>query len=357
MRDYLRSVTSRAWTTTSTKHLLTNEVYRGVLQFGQWRNEAAWEPVIDPSTWQAVQDAVARIGSERGPRPESASDFTYYLRGRVHCPHCGCLYTQASHHGRNRRVHYYLCLQHKRRGDCPVGRINAAHLHETALHFLHYTASHKTVLHKLIAQSGGWGQADEAQTAQRGLLAKKKQFLEMQIANFVKAVGEGRCSPSIMAALEKAEAEQQAVQTQLEDAERAVRQATRKRPTAERVAQAWGRIGEVWPVLSEEEREGVLGGVVQGVTVTGKEEVTLELLPMPLPLDPSAISHSLGFNLERELGAGVGLEPTTFGLCMLLQLLLPGEPVRSLDFLFILALRSKESAIKSLHLPPTAFPH
>ena len=44
---YLNTVTLRHWTTTSVKNLLTNEVYKGVLHFGQWRKEDAWEPIID----------------------------------------------------------------------------------------------------------------------------------------------------------------------------------------------------------------------------------------------------------------------------------------------------------------------
>ncbi len=34
VREYLHAVTPRKWTTTSVKNLLTNEVYKGVLQFG-----------------------------------------------------------------------------------------------------------------------------------------------------------------------------------------------------------------------------------------------------------------------------------------------------------------------------------
>ena len=46
VREYLNAVTSRQWTTTTVKNLLNNEVYKGVLQFGDWRKENCWTPVV-----------------------------------------------------------------------------------------------------------------------------------------------------------------------------------------------------------------------------------------------------------------------------------------------------------------------
>src|SRR5262249_16636246 len=51
-----------------------------------------------------------------------------------------------------------------------------------------------------------------------------------------------------------------------------------------------------------------------------------------------------------DLVAGGGFEPPTSGLCLLLQLSLPGEPVRSLDFPFTLGQTVRVPHIKSLHV-------
>ena len=69
--EYLSVVAPRNWTTTAVKRLLTNEAYeayKGVLQFGDWRKEGAWMPVVDPETWQAVQDALDAPGRRSGPQ-------------------------------------------------------------------------------------------------------------------------------------------------------------------------------------------------------------------------------------------------------------------------------------------------
>ena len=312
IREYLNSLTSRKWTVMTVKNLLTNPVYKGDIVFGQWQNVGAYEPVVDGETWEAVQTIIA--ARQYHPAREKADDFTYYLHGRVHCLHCGCPYTQSSAWGRSTRVHYYVCQTTNRtasRGGsgsgnrlCPIGRVNAERVHATVLGYMDHAATHRTFMHKLIAQSGGWGSADDAQKALRGQLGKQKQAIEMRIANYIKAIGEGRMSGALLAALEKVEAEKETVCRQIEEAESAIQSATIQRPTAGQVQEAWGNIGRVWNVLSEEERADLLSSVVQSVEVTEKESVTLELLPWSHSLGSFAQNHSERFGLCTPNGSG-----------------------------------------------------
>jgi len=303
VREYLNDVTPRRWTTTTVKNLLTNEVYKGILVFGQWRKEDAWEPAVEPAVWNAVQEAVAARTS-RPPRVK-ADEFIYYLHGKVQCPHCGCPFTQSGAWGRSGRVHYYVCQttnrNNKSRPPCPIGRVNAERVHYTVLSYMEYTATHRTVMHKLIAQSGGWGNAGDAQKALRGQLGKQKQALEMRIANYVKAIGDGRMSAALLTALDKVEAEKEAVCRQMQEADQEIASQTVQRPTAAQVSEAWGSIGRVWPVLTEEERTDLLSSIVQVVEVTEKESVTLELLPVIM--SHSLTSHSRGFGLCTPIGS------------------------------------------------------
>ena len=299
VREYLNAVTLRQWTTTTVKSLLTNETYKGVCQFGQWRREGAWTPLVDPETWQAVQEALDGPGRRSG-RSDVTDPYVYYLRGRVRCPHCGCPCTQAGFHGRINKVHYYVCQKANRHEKCPIGRMNADRLHLTVLDYMRHASSHWTVMRKLISESGGWGSADEAQKALRGQLGKQKQALEMRIGNYIKAIGDGRDSPALMAALDKAEAEKEVVTRQMAEADQQIEAATIPRPTTGQVQEAWGEVLRVWEVLTEDERADLLGSIVQVVEMTEKESVTLELLPMP----HSLISYSNRFELKSRMGVG-----------------------------------------------------
>ena len=58
---------------------------------------------------------------------------------------------------------------------------------------------------------------------------------------------------------------------------------------------------------TEEERKEVMNGLVQEVVVTEKDRVHLRLSPI-------ASVHGQLIAINSRMGAGVGLEPTTFGL-------------------------------------------
>ncbi len=308
-RVYLTSETGRIWTTTETKRLLTDERYTGVALFGQWRKEDAHPSLIARETWEEAQNTLRRCPARL---PNADSPFAYYLRGRVRCPHCGTPYTQLSVNrtsaNRSKRLHYYVCLSaQKGRTKCPVTRLNAEALHYTVLHEIERAARHTTVMHQRIAASGGWGSADDAQKALRGGLGKHKQLLEARITRYVKRIGDGVDSPSLVTALGKDEESLVAVTQQISQAEQEITAATVKRPTAAQLQAVWGRVVALWPTMTEEEREDVLGGLLDYVEVKTKDRVLLQFLPI-------AEVHGRMLVPKRQLGAGVGLEPTTSGL-------------------------------------------
>ena len=68
---------------------------------------------------------------------------------------------------------------------------------------------------------------------------------------------------------------------------------------------------ELWDDVPEEERQELMGCFVRSVEMTEKETVTIELLPVIMS---PPLFYSKGFELNPNLGAGVGLEPTTSGL-------------------------------------------
>ena len=68
---------------------------------------------------------------------------------------------------------------------------------------------------------------------------------------------------------------------------------------------------DLWEVATEEERDELTGCFAYSVEMTEKKTVTIELLPVIMS---PPLFYSKGFELNPNLGAGVGLEPTTSGL-------------------------------------------
>lgn len=305
VRRYLKSVSNRAWTNNTVKYLLTNEIYIGNYSFGDWRKEDAHEAIIDKDTWAAVQSIINKSSAKRVREPKT-DDYTYYLRGLVKCPHCGCSYTNGMAKGG--AVRYYQCLHDtKHITDCPVGRINANALHASVLRELKRAAEHWTVMHQIISQSGGWQNADEAKKKLRGQLAKKLQFKAVQIGNITNAISQGGSLDSLLATLRKFEQEKVEIEQQLNQVDDEIAASTFQRPTAQQVQVVWSRLIDLWEEASEEERAEIMQAIVQEVVVEEKTRVSLVLTSIPE-------THEVKFAINKEMGAGRGFEPLTFGL-------------------------------------------
>jgi hypothetical protein len=80
-----------------------------------------------------------------------------------------------------------------------------------------------------------------------------------------------------------------------------------RRPDVEEVCAVWGRIVELWGAATDNERETILQAIVGRVEMTEKESGTCALAFLPQVPDSR-------FELTDQMGAGVGFEPTTFGL-------------------------------------------
>lgn len=278
VRDYLNRTTVRRWTSTTTKYLLTSSTYIGIQTVGEWRNDNAHAPLVDRDLWESAQDVFRGRALRR--IPEARPDFTYYLQGVVKCPHCGCSYTPAS--AKSGAVRYYSCVNGMNRTcPCPVGRVNADALHEAVLDAIQRAAKHHTVMHRVIAESGGWSNAQDDLHRRRGELGKRKQFVDVQIGNLTRAIEEGsRNFRSILATLATREDERDKIVQEIARAEREIKAATVLRPTAKQVQEAWSELVDLWPTLTEAERVKVLTGIIRNVEVKEKNRVSLDCLPI-----------------------------------------------------------------------------
>ncbi len=295
VRDYLKGVTSRNWTTFTTKYLLRNPVYLGVLEFGNWRNDSAHPAIIDNETWEAVQERLEASPHKHSRAPISDS-YTYYLRGLVVCPHCGCSYTNGAAKGG--KVRYYQCLHDsKSMRKCPVGRVNAEALHNSVLKEISRASRHWTVMHKIIAESGGWQGIDETKKALRGQLSRKKQFAGVGIARIVSAVEKGHESEALLSRLAALEKEDAELGCQIDQLDVEIAMSKVARPTAAMVQAEWARVPELWDALSEGERTELLSSIVREVVVNAKDRVSLKLSPI-------AEVHGLKFATTEKMGAG-----------------------------------------------------
>ena len=134
----------------------------------------------------------------------------------------------------------------------------------------------------IAAKSFADWRPDKTAEETRGLLAKRLQFINAQIGNFTKAIGEGRALDSLLPALEKVEAEKAAVEKALKDVDQSIAANKRTRPPVEVLIEFWRAWLSDWDRLPEEDRFEAIQALVRRVTIKTKELAEIELQAIPL---------------------------------------------------------------------------
>ncbi len=135
-------------------------------------------------------------------------------------------------------------------------------------------------MRRIISDSGGWQTIGDDTRAIRGQLGKKKQLLGVQVGNIANAIAMGGDMAGLVGKMKKLEQELAQVDQDIKRTDAKIHQATIKRPVAMDVQNSWSELLDLWPELTELEREEALGSVVQKVEVTTKNLVHLELSPI-----------------------------------------------------------------------------
>ncbi len=303
--EYLNTVTGSKWTYTRVMALLRNEMYRGVLVFGDWRNESAHEPLVSQTLWDKVRAADAK--RQRQPKENPKNEFTHYLKGLVRCSHCACMMTPVVRYGRTGSVFYYECVKHgKKQTMCPIKRVNAITLHEAVLGEIQRAAAHPTYMTGVIREVVKALPTEKQLPADIVAMQRQLRELDKGIGNILTAIEQGVSPLTLSERLKHLEAQRATVSRKAQELEGKIAASRRPRPTPEFVCAQWGRLGQLWAAATEVERQGIMQGAVRGVTMTDKEKGTCEVAV--LPQVPSE-----WLTLTGSLGAGRGLSSILTG--------------------------------------------
>lgn len=313
VQSYLEAVTGHFWRLDLVKYLLTNEVYRGVLRHGDWRKENAHEPIIHDELWDKIQARERERARE--PKSDPKDQTPYYLRGLVYCGFCGHRMTPASHHGRAARVSYYECVGSTRKKNCPVKRINAYSLHKAVLEHIERGANHPTRMAEIIREAVKSVPPPERSGDELAAIKRRLRECERKIKHCLNAVESGGAGVRpLVKRLEELEAERLHLEQARLTVEKQIAECKIARPEADYVRSLWSRFMVLWEEATEQERTELMPLLVERIEMKEKERGYCRLLfaaQHPRLLNPSTPSN---VEINYNLGAGVGLEPTTFGL-------------------------------------------
>ncbi len=313
--EYLSAMSGRRFTYDSAKLLLTNEVYRGVLRFGEWVNFTSHEAIVSEALWDMAQEAMQN--RTRRIKRDPLDTASYYLRGIVYCPACGCRMTPGNHHGRTAAVRYYECTgAHKKSTvGCPVRRVNAHSLHNVVYAEICRAAEHPTRMTQLVRDAVKALPAPEKLDDQLVAVSRRLRDVEKRTKNCLTVIETGGAAArAVLARLDELEQEKIGLQEERNKIAGQIADTRINRPDVEQVQSLWQRFAELWEKGTEDDRAELMPLLVERVEMIGKEHGIARLVFDAKIGAKMKNPTSYNVGLTSGLGAGDGLEPPTFGL-------------------------------------------
>ncbi len=107
---------SKPLTTSNLQRLLRHPYYMGIVRYRGVHYQGKHEQLVDPETWQRVQEMLAA----RNIAGEKQREHHHYLKGSVYCGNCGSRLVVS--HAKNRHgtiYEYFICVgRQQKRTDC-----------------------------------------------------------------------------------------------------------------------------------------------------------------------------------------------------------------------------------------------
>ena len=305
--DYLQTVTGKRWRVDQATRLIRNDIFRGVLRFGEWVNQSSHEAIVSEALWGAAQEADQ--SRARTPKQQPVDEFTYLLRGLVWCQQCGCRMIPVWHSGRASVVRYYECVNAlKHKAPCPIKRVNAVTLHEAVLSEIERAAQHPTRMTQLIRDAVKHLPEAPDLAADMEAVSRRLRDIEQRMARIQEAIetGKGTLRP-LLDRLEALEGERLPVEAKYRELQEESAAQKKTRVRTEDVCAHWKRLMELWAGATDGEREELMQALVVRVEMREKNKGACEVSLL-------AQAPESWLELNSNMGAGVGFEPTTFGL-------------------------------------------
>jgi site-specific DNA recombinase len=313
-----RTRTGRPWNHMAVLTVLRNRVYLGEISFRGIGHTDCHATLVKNATFEAAQAILAARGEDRSHRSGNAGD--YLLAGLVICDQCGRRYVGCAAHGNKYRYRYYSCFSRHRYGgdECAADRLPADEIDENVLRAVLVALEDDDLLEEAFRATRTHAEALHGrQGAERAKLDADITAAERAIDRYLLAfeagsLPEAQCGERIRALSEKI-GELAERRSQLDDA---CAEAELPLPNDEELAELRTKVRDAIESGELAPKKGLLRALVQEVRVIDREHITayIRVRPNTEGVEPCPIDNGTKVRPLSGLVAGVGFEPTTFGL-------------------------------------------
>ena len=203
-----RTARGLPFTRNSLQTILANEKYIGVYEFKDIRVENAIEPIIDKTTWEAVQ----KMRKRRVISPAASRDVNFKLTTKLYCGECGCPMTGDSGTSRSGQTYYYYTCSNKKRGrHCKSKSVRKDDIEKLVIdQLLSLICSDQFI--EDVADLCMEYQDRERDASLIASLEQKKKEIDKKIGNLTKALEDGRAADIILDRLDQLKAEREDIE-------------------------------------------------------------------------------------------------------------------------------------------------
>jgi hypothetical protein len=214
--------------------------------------------------------------------------------------------TPAAHHGRTSRVRYYECMSSMKKmtTGCTTRRVNAEALHTSVLGEITRCAQHPTRISGYVAEAAKMLPTSSESKPQLTAINKRLSDVEKKITQIMAAIEGGGAMRSLVERLTTLETERVQIEAEQSRLRTMIAEQSSQRPDAKQIAGLWSKVLELWESMTEEEREKVMGLLVERVEIREKEKGTCQIR-----IFDKSLSRMCNLHEPTERGQDLNLRP------------------------------------------------
>jgi len=316
----------RAWAPSTVREVLYREAYRGVLVYNRTQKRDRWGQrrekgrpaadwirvpdenlrIVSDALWQAAHGQLTERRENYGiGRPDAlrglmarGSRQSYLLSGFARCGCCGGSVQVVSRASTTGRLFRYGCGQYAGRGATICSNARLARLDEVDAEIRELLATEvlrPTVIESALDKAIAMLRKPNLPVPDRNQLTKRLRAVEARLSNLTEMAAKGGAVPAVLEALNRSEAERQALERELAD-----RKVSRREdvcPDARTLRQVLRKQLDDWNGLIQgnvTEARGLLSVVLrERITFTpiaGKADAPMYELKIPIAFDRLLVS-------------------------------------------------------------------
>jgi len=267
---------------TSTRHILTNPIYIGLVKHKSNTYQGQHPPIIDRDVFDKVQEILGR--NKKTFTSPSQNKYNFLLQGLVRCGECGSL--MSSHYSvRNgQKYFYYKCtrIMHRDKKACPSKPLSAREFENAIVEKIKELSQDRDQLENTMKNANLIAQEELKPLKERKtLLERARKEKEEEITRLIKAIKTGSLEiESIEKELRQLEKEKKNLEGQIEELNIYIRREEAKLIDIDIVQRTYQGFSQIFPDLKPREKHQFLQLLIKEMAIY-RDRVKVSLYEVP----------------------------------------------------------------------------